>query len=431
MVAGSRRRPRPLSGRCQLPGDKAISHRAVLLAAGSCGTSRIGGFAEAADCRASLNLVRALGCQVRYRAGILEIRGLDPKLAPRTFTEAVDCSRSGTTMRLGAGLVAGLPFTLELGGDPQLLRRPMARVAEPLRRMGAEVSTASLGRPPLRLRGGALTGIDFVSPQASAQVKSAVLLATLRAGSASTVFEPVPTRDHTERLLAAMGARVEVSRSSAGGLIRLEPGALSPLTLLVPGDASSAAVIATAAALISGSDVTLEAVSANPGRIGFFQVLRRMGARVDLEPRPDAQGGEPVADIRIRHGELQAAQVGPDEVPSLIDELPLIGLLATAAEGATEVRGAGELRVKESDRISGLVGGLRALGAEAEELTDGFVVRGPTGLQGGLCDALTDHRLAMTFTLAGLISDGPVEVLGEEYIPDSFPGFARLLRELS
>ncbi|HVB14218.1 MAG TPA: 3-phosphoshikimate 1-carboxyvinyltransferase [Candidatus Dormibacteraeota bacterium] len=423
--------PHPLSGRCQVPSDKAISHRAALLAACSPGASRIANFAQARDCRASILLVRSLGCGVVEQGDKLTVTGLGLTVPRRVLKQALDCGRSGTTMRLGAGLVAGLPFTLRLTGHPQLLRRPMERVAEPLRLMGAEVTTASGGCPPLEIRGGHLAGIEFTPPQASAQVKSAVLLAALRASSATTICEPVPTRDHTERLLLAMGARLRITESGAGTSVELEPGPLGPLQLRVPGDTSSAAVIATAAALVPGSEVVLERVAVNPSRLGFFNVLRRMGGRVDLEPRREDGGPEPVADIRVRYAKLEAFRVEAGEVPSLIDELPLLGLLATAAEGVSEVQGAAELRVKESDRIAGLIAGLRTLGAEAEELEDGFRVRGPVALRGGACDARTDHRLAMTFTLAELISQGPVEVSGAEFVADSFPGFLNLLRVLS
>jgi 3-phosphoshikimate 1-carboxyvinyltransferase len=430
-VAFAGRQQRPLSGRCQVPSDKAISHRAALLAACSSGTSRIENFSRARDCRASTELVRSLGCEVREEGDALEVTGLGPACSPRVFADALDCGRSGTTMRLGAGLVAGLPFTVELTGHPQLMERPMERVAEPLRRMGAVISTSAGGRPPLHLSGGGLAGIEFTPPQASAQVKSAVLLAGLRASSPTTVCEPLPTRDHTERLLGAMGAQIVVRESAAGRLVRLEPGTLSPLRLVVPGDASSAAVLATAAALVPDSDLVLERVSVNLSRLGFFDVLRRMGGRVEFEPQAEDAGPEPVADIRVRYAPLGAFRIDAREVPALIDELPLLGLLATAAEGVSEVRGAGELRVKESDRITGLVAGLRALGADVEELDDGFVVSGPVALRGGGCDALTDHRLAMTFTLAGLVSRGPVAVVGGEFIADSFPGFRALLQGLS
>ncbi|MGH7641483.1 MAG: 3-phosphoshikimate 1-carboxyvinyltransferase [Candidatus Dormibacteria bacterium] len=422
---------RPLSGRCQLPSDKSISHRAALLAACAEGTSEIHNFSPAGDCRASKSLVRSLGCEVREEGDTLQVSGLGPAVSPRVFAEALDCGRSGTTMRIGAGLLAGLPITVQLTGHAQLLARPMGRIAEPLRQMGARISTAAGGRPPLHLRGGELRGITFTPPEASAQVKSAVLIAGLRASSPTTVCETVPTRDHTERLLATMGARITIRESAGGRIVELEPGQLSPLNLVVPGDVSSAAVLATAAALVPGSEVLLERVVVNPTRLGFFEVLRRMGGQVDFELRDDDPGPEPVADIRVRYAALAAFRVAASDVPALIDELPLLGLLATSAEGLSEVRGAAELRVKESDRIGGLVTGLRTLGAEAEELDDGFVVQGPVDLRGGLCDARNDHRLAMAFTLAGLVSREAVAVDGEEFIADSFPEFLSLLGGLS
>lgn len=431
MTAVISRGQRPLSGRCQVPSDKAISHRAALLAACSPGISRIENFSPAGDCQATVELVRSLGCRVEEKRGVVEVTGLEVNPAAREFPRALDCRRSGTTMRLGAGLLAGLPFTARLSGDPQLLRRPMERIAAPLRQMGADVATAPGGRPPLELRGGALVGIDFTPGQASAQVKSAVLLAGLRASSTTTVREPIPTRDHTERLLQAMGAQLVVREEDGVRSVVLNPGGLEPLDLRVPGDASSAAVLAAAAALVPGSQVVLEEVSVNPGRIGFFAVLRRMGGAVEIEPHGQLASPEPVADIRVGWAPLQAFQIAAAEVPHLIDELPLLGLLATTAEGTSEVRGASELRFKESDRIAGLVAGLRALGGDAEELPDGFLVRGPSRLKGCRCDALLDHRLAMTFSLARLVSEGSVEVQGGEFVADSFPGFQRILAGIS
>ena len=327
-------------------------------------------------------------------------------------------------MRLLAGILAGHEGRFVLTGDEQLLRRPMERVARPLREMGATVDTETDGRPALTVDGGSLTGIEYELPVASAQVKSAVLLAGLRADGPTTVIEPVPTRDHTERLLAATG--VSIHRSD--DRVRVHPGRPFAFDLRVPGDASSAAVLLAGGALLPGSDVLLRGVGLNPTRTGFLDVLDRMGNAVIVE---DVRGGtEPAGDLRIRHRPLQSIAVEPNDVPGVIDELPLIGLLGTQAEGATEVRGAGELRVKESDRIAGLVSGLRTLGADVEELPDGFAVRGPTPLHGGRCDAQNDHRLAMTFTLAGLIASGPVQVDGMAFVDDSFPGFATTLEGL-
>ncbi len=416
-----------LRGRCSVPGDKAISHRAALFSTLALGESRIEGYSTAADCRASLAAVRALGGGVLNVAGELVLRPPSWSVGSSVEPLEIDCSRSGTTMRLLAGLLAGRPQAFRLDGDPQLLRRPMARVAEPVRSMGARVELSAAGTAPLLIRGGDLHGITHRPEVASAQVKSAVLLAGLQARGETVVEERLATRDHTERLLAMMGARLE--RESAGGsaLIRVMAGPLQPLILQIPGDASSAAVIAAAAALVPGSDIVIEGVSLNPTRIGFLEVLVRMGAEVDIEVSESPDSLEPSGTVHVRQRQLRAVRVGAREVPDLIDELPLLGLLATQAEGVSQVTGAAELRVKESDRIKGLVDGLRALGADAEEQTDGFVVVGGTTLLGGVCDSLGDHRLAMTFTLAGLISRQPTRVLGREFIPDSFPGFDECL----
>lgn len=342
----------------------------------------------------------------------------------------LDCGRSGTTMRLGMGLVAGAPFHSTLTGDPQLLRRPMGRVAQPLRLMGAGVELGDDGLPPVTVRGGALRGIDYVVPVASAQVKSAVLLAGVQATGTTTVTEPVPTRDHTERLLQAMGATIHgrVNEDGLGMETAIEAGSLGPLELEIPGDLSSAAPLIAWATLVPGSDLTIEGVGLNEGRTGFLRILERMGGAVEVAR--SSEGIEPSGDVRVRHKALGGTVVGPEEIPGAIDELPLIGVLATQADGVTEVRGAGELRVKESDRLAGLASGLRAIGAEVEELSDGFAVRGPTPFRGGVCEAAGDHRLAMAFTVAGLIASGAVVVHGMEFVGDSFPEFEMVLRSL-
>jgi 3-phosphoshikimate 1-carboxyvinyltransferase len=425
-----------LVGSCSVPGDKSISHRAAILAALAPGTSRIRGFSPAGDCASTLSAVAALGARVEGEPGDGSLRIVGP-IAPHgrhagpdadadPGANVIDCGRAGTAMRLLAGVIASLPMSATLTGDRQLLRRPMRRVADPLRLMGAEVGLVEDERPPIHVSGGGLSGIDYRMPVASAQVKSAVLLAGLLASGRTTVREPIPTRDHTERMLAAMGARIGV----APGAAWVERGGLSPLDLVVPGDLSSAAFLLTAAAIVPHSSLTIEGVGLNPTRAGFLRILERMGGDVTIDPDAEC-GGEPAGSILGRHARLRATLVGADEVPSAIDELPLIGLLATQADGVTEVRGAGELRVKESDRIAGLVRGLRALGADAEELPDGFVVRGPTKLRGGAPDARDDHRLAMTFAIAGLIADGPVRVDGISYADDSFPGFETVLGELT
>lgn len=415
----------PLRGTVRVPPDKSISHRAAILAAFADGDTVVHNYSPAGDCRATLEALAALGVEVGEDGASVVVRGLGPRLP--AAAGPVDCARSGTTMRLLAGALAGYPVRVELTGDEQLRRRPMERVAEPLRLMGAEVRTNG-GLPPVEISGGTLRGARYRLPVASAQVKSAMLLAGLRAAGPSTVVEPAPTRDHTERLLAAMGAEVHIAdRPDGGRAITLAPGRLRAARVGVPGDLSSAGPLLAAAAMVPGSDVTIEGVGVNPTRTGFVDVLRRMGADLELYERAAAYAGEPIADIRIRHAPLRAAEVPPEEVPRLIDELPLVGLVATAAEGVTRVRGAGELRVKESDRIAGLVAGLRALGADIDECQDGFRVRGPSPLHGAEVDSLNDHRLAMTFAVAGLIASGPVHVAGLSYVADSFPGFVETL----
>jgi 3-phosphoshikimate 1-carboxyvinyltransferase len=418
---------RPVRGSATLPGDKSISHRAALVAGIARGTSTIRGYSAAGDCRSTLAALEALDVGVIRAPEAVTVegrggRGLEPP------GEAIDCGRSGTTMRLLAGILAGHPGTFVLTGHEQLLGRPMERVAAPLRLMGARVRTGEAGRPPLRIAGGRLAGIEYRLPVASAQVKSAVLLAGLFASGSTSVEEAIPTRDHTERVLEAAGIRVTRSSVGSGANVRVEPDTPEAFDLAVPGDLSSAAALITGATLVPGSDLRLPDVGLNPTRTGFLEVLARMGGSVDVERMDD--GPEPRGDLRIRHAALGATRIGPDEVPSVIDELPLIGLLGTQAEGTTEVRGAEELRVKESDRIAGLVGGLRALGADVGELPDGFVVRGPTALSGGSCDARWDHRLAIAFALAGLIASDPVSVDGMDFVGDSFPEFVRTLDAL-
>jgi 3-phosphoshikimate 1-carboxyvinyltransferase len=416
---------RPLRGRVSVPTDKAISHRAAILGALAGGTTAVRGYSPAGDCASTLAVVVALGASVTQRDDVVRIEGWGGR-GPTPPEGALDCGRSGTTMRLVCGALAPFRIDVTLTGDPQLLARPMERVAAPLREMGADVATADGGRPPVRLAGGGLHGVEYTPPVASAQVKSAILLAGLGAEGPTTVREPVPTRDHTERLLRAMGARL--SGTDERG-VTIEPGALAGVELTVPGDVSSAAPLIVAAAMVPGSDLTVTGVGLNPTRAGLLGALTSMGADVAIEPTPD-DGGEPRGDVRVGHAPLGPVTVGPADLPAMVDELPLLGLLATQAEGTSEVRGAGELRVKESDRIAVLVAGLRALGADVDELPDGFVVRGPSPLSGGDVDAAGDHRMAMVFAVAGLVASGPVRVRGMESVGDSFPGFLHALEEV-
>jgi 3-phosphoshikimate 1-carboxyvinyltransferase len=413
-----------LHGRVGVPGDKSISHRALLLGAVAEGVTHVEGFVPAADCLASLRVVRALGIQVEERAPtVLAVhgRGLHGLCEP---DEVLDCSRSGTTMRLLAGLLAGQPFFSVLSGDAQLRRRPMARVAEPLRQMGALVLGHDGGRrPPLAIQGGSLRGIDYSLPVASAQVKSALLLAGLYADGRTTLRVPGPARDHTERMLAAMGGRLEIGEWG----VAIEPvERLHSLDLIVPGDFSSAAFLVVAATLVPGSEITVEGVGVNPTRTGLLDVLRAMGAEVALRDERMV-GGEPVANLTVRSSELHGVEVGGDIIVRAIDELPVLAVAATQAHGETVVRDAAELRVKETDRIATTVEELRRLGAEIDPCPDGFTVHGPTPLRGAAVDSHGDHRLAMTLAVAGLSAVEETVVQDVAWVADSFPGFEAVL----
>ena len=419
----------PLRGHARVPGDKSISHRALLLGAIAEGAGRIGDFLPANDCLATLMAVRALGIEVEELSPttlLVHGRGWRGLQEP---DDVLNCARSGTTLRLLAGLLAGQPFTSVLSGDPQLRRRPMGRIVEPLRRMGATVLGRDHGRwPPLAIQGGCLRGIEYSLPVASAQVKSALLLASLYADSPTTLHLPGPARDHTERMLKAMGAAVETEESAPGvqpptSTVRLTPGQrLHPIDVSVPGDFSSAAFLLVAATLVPGSEVTLEAVGVNPTRTGLLEALWAMGASVTLHEKRTV-GGEPVADLTVRAAALRGVEVGGSLVVRTIDEFPILAVAATQAEGETRVRDAAELRVKETDRIATTVEELRRLGAEIEPLADGFVVRGPTPLRGTVVHSHGDHRLAMALAVAGLIAQGETTVQDTDCIADSFPGF--------
>ena len=419
---------RRLRGRLRVPGDKSISHRYALLAALAGGTSTIAGYSTGADCRSTLDCLRALGVGIEVTAETgappavtVAGRGIGGLVRPK---DVLDAGNSGTTMRLLAGILAGHPFDAGITGDASLRRRPMRRVIDPLERMGAHVE-ADDGRPPLRIRGDSLTGITYAPPVASAQVKSAVLLAGLHAAGVTRVREATPTRDHTERALEAFG--VPVNRDD--GAVAVTGGSpLRPLALTVPGDPSSAAFWAVTAAGVPDSEVTIEAVGLNPTRTAFLDVLRRAGA--DVETRvADAPGGEPVGDVRIRSGSLRDVAVGAAEAPGLIDELPVLGALA-AHGPSVEVRGAAELRHKESDRIAAFAAGLRAIGVRVEERPDGFRAERGGTLPGGTADAAGDHRLAMAFAVAALAGSEPTVIEGAGVVDVSYPGFFAALDAL-
>jgi 3-phosphoshikimate 1-carboxyvinyltransferase len=415
----------PLSGETAVPGDKSIAHRALLLGALADGRSTIRRFPGGADVRATLDAVRALGAHAEWSGDtvVLEGRGLE---LGTDVDATIDCRNSGTTMRLVTGLVAAVGGRRVLDGDGSLRRRPMERVAAPLRRLGARIATTD-EHAPITIDGTTLTGTECAIAVASAQVKSALLLAGLRASGVTTVVEPLPTRDHTERMLRHMGASVPVERgriSIAGGQ------ALRPLDLELPGDPSSAAFLVVAALLVPGSRVRIRGVGINPARTGLFEVLRRMGARIAIDPTAD-RAGEPCGDLVIEHGALAGTTLAPEEVPGAIDELPILAVAAAFADGETRVTGAGELRVKESDRLAALAP-LRALGVAFAPTADGFVVRGRPDAQlgGGTIATHGDHRIAMAFAIAGLRSRAGVVLDDPACVDVSFPGFFEQLSAL-
>jgi 3-phosphoshikimate 1-carboxyvinyltransferase len=416
-----------LVGHIAVPGDKSISHRAVLLAALGDGQTRIGGFGRSADTEATIGAVRALGVQVdELDVDTLLVHGVGLR-GLRAPSHPIDCANAGTLVRLLAGILAGQEGQeFELIGDESLSARPMSRIAEPLRRMGAGIETDD-GRLPLGIQGRPLQGITYELPVASAQVKSCVLLAGLYAKGETTVVEPMPTRDHTELLLQTSGVRV--SRGPRSATVwpaeRLELGELQ-----VPGDFSSAAPFVLAATLLSGSELHVHGINLNPRRTAFLEILERMGARITVYNRRRI-AGEPAGDLDVRHAALVGTTVAGDEVPLAIDELPLFALAAAFARGDSVLRGAAELRAKETDRIEATVDGLRALGAHIRATSNGFRIRGvPARLRGGTMSSRGDHRIAMLAAVAGLNSREGVKVEGAEAVSVSFPDFFDLLTQL-
>ncbi len=415
-----------IRGEITVPGDKSISHRAVMLAAISQGKSEISGFLQGEDCLSTIACFRKLGIEINNRNELIEVegKGLYGLNEPST---ALDAGNSGTTMRLLSGILAGQPFTSRLIGDSSLQHRPMNRVATPLRLMGAEVS--GVGEKccaPLTICGGNLIAIDWQSTVASAQVKSAILLAGLYANGRTRVSEPVLSRDHTERMLRAFG--VDIQSAGAQATI-FAPKQLIAQKIVVPGDISSAAFFLVAAALLPNSELIIRNVGLNPTRTGIIDVLRIMGANIEFDNITE-NNAEISGDIIVRTGKLQGVEIGIDIMPRLIDEIPIIAVLAMIAEGKTTITGAQELRVKESDRITAIVTAFRKMGAVIEELPDGMIIQGGQKLHGAAIESYHDHRIAMAAAIAGLFADGQTSIDNDECIDISFPGFAELLSKV-
>ncbi|MCC6347694.1 MAG: 3-phosphoshikimate 1-carboxyvinyltransferase [Nitrospirales bacterium] len=434
-----------LKGEITPPPDKSLSHRAVMFASLAEGTSRVRNFLRAEDPLSTLRAFRSLGIGISEEppgekasggevSGEVLIHGKGLHGLQEAF-DVIDCGNSGTTVRLLAGILAGSPFFSVLTGDNSLKQRPMARVVSPLKAMGAEISGRAGDRYlPLAIRGGSLKAMEYVMPVASAQVKSCLILAGLYAEGTTVITEPLLSRDHTERMLAAMGAGI----SSEGLTVRVAGQALGgggrelqPLDITVPADFSSAAFFLAAAFLVPGSDVLVKGVGINPTRTGLLDVLRQMGGSVTLHNEREVSG-EPVADIHCSAADgLRAVTVGRESIPSLIDEFPILCILATQAEGTTEIRGAEELRVKESDRIRAMALELKKMGAELEEFPDGIAIRGKTKLKGCAVESHDDHRIAMSLAVAALIAGGTTTIADASCVDISFPGFFGQLKALS
>jgi len=428
MRAWALNRPERVAGDLRVPGDKSISHRALILGALAEGTTEVRGLLRGEDCLATLRSLQRLGVPVEDAGAMVRIQGAGPD-GLREPEDVLDAGNSGTSLRLLAGVLAGRPFLGLLTGDASLRRRPMRRVADPLRAMGAVVLARAGDYAPLAVRGGALRGLAWRSPVASAQVKSAILLAGLQAVGTTSVTEPVRSRDHTERMLAAFGAACRV----AGATVSLEgPARLRGRSLEVPGDLSSAAFFLVAAAAWPGGEVVIRGLGVNPTRAGLLEVLGRMGAQVEVKPA-GAAAGEPVADVRVRGGRLTGARVEAAEVPRLIDEVPILAVAAALAEGRTVIQGVGELRVKEVDRLAALAGELGAMGVGIAVDGEALAIEGGAGqpLRGARVASRGDHRMAMSLAVAGLLAEGETVVEDVACVATSFPGFASLLAQVA
>lgn len=415
-----------LTGQVRVPGDKSISHRAIMLGAIAEGITEVDGFLYGEDNLATMAAFHAMGVKIeRPAVDRLIIHGVG-KYGLKTPKHALDLGNSGTAMRLLIGLLAGQGFEVELTGDASLCKRPMARIADPLALMGAKINLTESGRPPVHIHSVAgLKGLTYTLPIASAQIKSALLLAGLYAQETTTVIEPAPSRDHTERMLQAMGYPIDwqAPQVSLSGKAKLKG---TPIH--VPGDLSSAAFFMVAACIVPGSDLTIEAVGINPSRTGIINILKEMGANIEVT-NEYKMGYEPVADLRIRHSHLQGIKIPKAWVPLAIDEFPVILIAAACAQGETLLEGAAELRVKESDRIQAMVDGLTAVGISAQALPDGCRVQGGT-IKGGQVNSLGDHRIAMAFAVAGLVASAPITIDDCANVATSFPTFIDLARQL-
>jgi len=416
-----------LKGDISVPGDKSISHRSLILGSIAQGETRIYNFLNSLDCLSTLECMRTLGVEIKRGSNNsikIKGKGLYGLEEPK---DILDVGNSGTAVRLLAGLISGQKFYSVLNGDDSIRKRPMKRVVEPLRLMGANIWGREDGElTPLSIKGSRLNPLCYTLPVASAQVKSALLLAGLYIKGETVIKEPLPTRDHTERMLKIMQADIKISPLE----IKIRGGReLKGTDIFVPGDISSAAYFIIAASMLKGSQVIIKQVGFNPTRIGIIEILNKMGAKIDIL-NYQIKSNEPRADLKIEYSELKGVEIGKENIPFLIDELPLIAVLATQAQGETVVSGAKELRVKETDRIKAIVNELRKMGANIKEKEDGFIVKGPSKLHSAVCNSYNDHRIAMSLAVAALLAEGKTIIKNSECIDISFPGFEKTLQKL-
>ena len=415
-----------LKGEITVPGDKSISHRGVMLGAIAKGTTKIHGFLKGGDCLSTISCFRKLGVEifVEEEQVIVHGKGLHGLSAPE---EILDCGNSGTTMRLLSGILSAQPFSSTLTGDASIRKRPMNRIITPLSQMGARIQgNGEKGCAPLHITGSSLWGIHYASPVASAQVKSSILLAGLYAKGQTTVTEPSRSRDHSERMLRAFGAKVDVSGTS---VTVTPPEELYGQDVWVPGDISSAAYFIAAALIVPGSNVLIKNVGINPTRDGMLKVCRQMGGEISIVNQRE-ESGEPCADLLVSYSHLKGTVIEGDLIPTLIDELPILAVLAAFAEGTTVIRDAAELKVKESNRIASVAEGLLAMGAVVTETEDGMIIQGGTPLKGASIQTFDDHRIAMSFSIAALAAEGETEIVGADCVTISYPSFYQDLERL-
>jgi 3-phosphoshikimate 1-carboxyvinyltransferase len=416
-----------LKGNISVPGDKSISHRSLILGSIAQGETRIYNFLNSLDCLKTFECMQSLGAEIELgEDNFIKIKGkgLYGLQEPKDILEV---GNSGTTIRLLAGLLSGQNFYAVLNGDHSIRRRPMKRVVQPLRLMGADIWGREDGQlAPLSIKGNLLNPLQYTLPVASAQVKSALLLAGLYAAGETIIKEPLPTRDHTERMLSIMQADIMISHQE---IIIIGGKYLKGTDLFIPGDISSAAYFIAAASILKDSQIVISQVGVNPTRTGIIKILKRMGAKINIL-NYQIKSNEPQADLEIEYSELKGISIMPEEVPFLIDELPLIALVATQAQGKTIVSGAKELRVKETDRLKAIVSELKKMGANIKEKEDGFIIVGPSKLQGAACESFDDHRIAMSLAIAALLAEGKTVIKNSECIDISFPGFENTLQKL-